>query len=115
MFVYYHPSVSRQLSHSMNQLRPVKHKTGNVQRPLSLTFVALWCVGRDVSEDIRASAIGAIGNWIRLMPSMFLVDNYLKYLAWALSDKACGCLPSDAAPLPLVGISGAGLTAVRPA
>ena len=44
---------------------------------------------RDVSEDIRASAIGAIGNWIKLMPSMFLVDNYLKYLAWALSDKAC--------------------------
>ena len=52
--------------------------------------LALWDVGRDVSEDIRASAIGAIGNWIRLMPSMFLVDNYLKYLAWALSDKARG-------------------------
>ncbi len=42
---------------------------------------------RDVSEDIRASAIGAIGQWIKLLPSMFLVDNYLKYLAWALSDK----------------------------
>jgi cohesin complex subunit SA-1/2 len=44
-------------------------------------------VCRDVSEDIRASAIGAIGQWIKLLPSMFLVDNYLKYLAWALSDK----------------------------
>lgn len=31
--------------------------------------------------------IVGIGNWIELLPSMFLQDAYLKYLAWALSDK----------------------------
>lgn len=43
---------------------------------------------RDVSEDIRAAVITAIGQWIALLPSTFLSDMYLKYLAWALSDKA---------------------------
>ena len=56
-------------------------------------------VRRDVSEDIRASAIGAIGQWIKLLPSMFLVDNYLKYLAWALSDKACRVSANLSLPL----------------
>lgn len=42
---------------------------------------------RDVSEEIRGEVIGGIGLWIKKMPSMFLNDSYLKYLAWALSDK----------------------------
>ena len=42
---------------------------------------------RDVAEGIRATVISAIGDWICLMPAMFLNDMYLKYLAWALSDK----------------------------
>ena len=74
-------------------------------RPLCIAHLSACNAGRDVSEDIRASAIGAIGNWIRLMPSMFLVDNYLKYLAWALSDKACSYLPLNTALLPVLGNS----------
>ena len=31
--------------------------------------------------------ISAIGQWIMMLPSIFLSDMYLKYLAWALSDK----------------------------
>jgi hypothetical protein len=42
---------------------------------------------RDVSEEIRAVIIVGIGQWIALMPSIYLVDTHLKYLAWALSDK----------------------------
>ena len=42
---------------------------------------------RDVSEEIRAVIIVGIGQWIALMPSVYLVDTHLKYLAWALSDK----------------------------
>jgi len=44
---------------------------------------------RDVSEEIRAGVIASIGQWITLLPSTFLSDSYLKYLAWALSDKVC--------------------------
>ncbi len=42
---------------------------------------------RDISEEVRSVVIVGIGNWIELLPSMFLQDAYLKYLAWALSDK----------------------------
>lgn len=37
--------------------------------------------------------IDGIGSWVRLHPSAFLTDQYLKYIAWALSDKASmdGC------------------------
>ena len=42
---------------------------------------------RDVCEEVRASVIADIGAFIRLDPSQYLQDNYLKYLAWALSDK----------------------------
>lgn len=34
--------------------------------------------------------IEGIGSWVRLHPSVFLTDQYLKYIAWALSDKARG-------------------------
>ena len=43
---------------------------------------------RDVSEDIRSIVIEAIGEWVEALPSEFLGDSYLKYLAWALSDRA---------------------------
>lgn len=48
---------------------------------------------RDCSEEIRATVIDGIGSWVRLHPSAFLTDQYLKYIAWALSDKASmdGC------------------------
>lgn len=42
---------------------------------------------RDVSEEIRAAVIEGIGNWTTMLPSDFLQDSYLKYIAWALSDK----------------------------
>ena len=60
---------------------------------------ALPC--RDCSEEIRATVIEGIGAWVRLHPAAFLTDQYLKYIAWALSDKvrrrgpplrsACAC------------------------
>lgn len=40
-----------------------------------------------MSEDIRAIVIEAIGGWVDALPSEFLSDSYLKYLAWALSDR----------------------------
>lgn len=46
------------------------------------------CECRDVSDEIRAIVIEAIGSWVVALPSEFLSDSYLKYLAWALSDRA---------------------------
>ena len=46
-----------------------------------------WCRYRDVCEEVRASVIEGIGHWVKMMPSTFMQDSYLKYLAWALSDK----------------------------
>jgi hypothetical protein len=43
-----------------------------------------------VSEDIRVVVIEAIGDWVAALPAEFLADAYLKYLAWALSDRAPG-------------------------
>ena len=35
--------------------------------------------------------IEGVGSWARLQPATFLTDHYLKYIAWALSDKVrCG-------------------------
>lgn len=42
---------------------------------------------RDVDSEIRAFIIDGIGRWMNLYPSTFLSATYLKYLAWALSDK----------------------------
>lgn len=35
--------------------------------------------------------VEGIGTWVRLHPAAFLTDQYLKYIAWALSDKVGGC------------------------
>lgn len=42
---------------------------------------------RDIHEEIRAMVITTIGNWCEELPSEFLGDMYLKYLAWAMSDR----------------------------
>ena len=42
---------------------------------------------RDVADEVRTVVIEGIGRWIQLLPSEFLDDKYLKYIAWALSDK----------------------------
>jgi cohesin complex subunit SA-1/2 len=42
---------------------------------------------RDVCPEVRATVVEGIGRWVRLLPATFLSDTYLKYLAWALSDR----------------------------
>lgn len=47
---------------------------------------------RDVADEIRACVIVHISKWIAAMPERFLDNRYLKFVAWALSDKvARGC------------------------
>lgn len=42
---------------------------------------------RDVAEEVRATVIANIGKWVGSMPEKFLENYYLKFVAWALSDK----------------------------
>ena len=42
---------------------------------------------RDVCPDVRASVVSAVGAWIRLDPATYLSEHYLKYVAWAMSDR----------------------------
>eukprot|EP01045_Picozoa_sp_COSAG04_P008630 COSAG04_NODE_482_length_13604_cov_19.290707_8_plen_1020_part_00 len=43
---------------------------------------------RDVSDKIRVLCLDKIGRFILEYPSVFLQDNYLKYLGWQLYDKS---------------------------
>ena len=42
---------------------------------------------RDIDGEIRLVVVSAIGLWMSLLPATFLSATYLKYIAWALSDK----------------------------
>lgn len=42
---------------------------------------------RDISGEIRAVVISGLGDWIAAHPAAYLHDGYLKYIAWALSDR----------------------------
>lgn len=53
-------------------------------------YIIFWlgdCRFRDKDEEIRAVVIDGVGNWAHLYPAVYLRDLYLKYLAWALSDR----------------------------
>jgi hypothetical protein len=43
---------------------------------------------RDTEAGIRSDCISSMGSWITGYPAFFLKDYYLKYLGWALNDKA---------------------------
>lgn len=45
---------------------------------------------RDVSPEIRAISVTALGSWTMAYPDHFLEDRYIKYLGWLLSDKDPG-------------------------
>ena len=42
---------------------------------------------RDIDVEIRSVIVQNLGSWMVLYPTVFLSSTYLKYLAWALSDK----------------------------
>eukprot|EP00210_Caulerpa_lentillifera_P005341 g5104.t1 len=42
---------------------------------------------RDVCESVRSTVTETIAQWCHTLPSSFLNDQYLKYIAWPLSDK----------------------------
>lgn len=43
---------------------------------------------RDLDPALRCTVIRSVGAWVLQRPQDFLQDNFLRYLAWALSDAA---------------------------
>lgn len=43
---------------------------------------------RDIDAKIRAECIEALGNWICILPTVYMSPEYLRYLGWLLSDVA---------------------------
>lgn len=42
---------------------------------------------RDIDSEIRLAVVQGVGHWMQLVPATFLTPGYLKYIAWAVSDK----------------------------
>ncbi|GLI62799.1 hypothetical protein VaNZ11_005547 [Volvox africanus] len=77
-------SLQRQAEAAQSQARQLKSL-------LETTFTAVFAVRfRDVGPEIRAVVVDLVGRWIGLLPATFMVDQYLKYVAWALSDRDAG-------------------------
>ncbi|GIL69417.1 hypothetical protein Vretifemale_362 [Volvox reticuliferus] len=77
-------SLQRQAEAAQSQSRQLKSL-------LETTFTAVFAVRfRDVGPEIRAVVVDQVGRWIGLLPATFMVDQYLKYVAWALSDRDAG-------------------------
>ncbi|KAA8634993.1 hypothetical protein SMACR_03947 [Sordaria macrospora] len=41
---------------------------------------------RDIDAKIRTECVEALGNWIWMLPTVFMEPEYLRYLGWMLSD-----------------------------
>jgi cohesin complex subunit SA-1/2 len=54
---------------------------------------------RDVDPEVRHSVVEGLGRWMLLLPASFLSSAYLKYVAWALSDRDAGVRGAAAAAL----------------
>ncbi len=51
---------------------------------------------RDVNERVRADCMEGLGFFVETYPSMFLRDQFVKYLGWMLYDKAAAVRASAA-------------------
>lgn len=41
----------------------------------------------DVLPEIRSICVEELALWMKLYPSVFLTDSYLKYMGWMMNDK----------------------------
>ena len=78
---------TRQCISSLRTVEKCHRLVNDLKDMVNTLFQAIFAQRfRDVAPPIRAVVIGGIGAWVHAMPSMFMNDQYLKYLAWALSD-----------------------------
>lgn len=61
---------------------------GEFERYVDVLFSSVYTNRfRDVDAEVRSFVVEGLGRWMVLHPSTYLTPEYLKYLAWALSDR----------------------------
>ena len=76
-------SFQKVIERSHSQVTSLKASVNNIFQAVSAHRF------RDVAPEIRALVIEGIADWTSSLPAHFLQDQYLKYVAWALSDRVC--------------------------
>lgn len=76
-------SFQKVIERSHSQVTSLKASVNNIFQAVSAHRF------RDVAPDIRTLVIEGIAHWTSSLPADFLQDQYLKYVAWALSDRVC--------------------------
>ena len=79
-------SFQKVIERSHSQVTSLKASVNNIFQAVSAHRF------RDVAPEIRALVIEGIAHWTKSLPADFLQDQFLKYVAWALSDRVCGLL-----------------------
>lgn len=80
-------SFQKVIDRSHSQITSLKTSVSNIFQAVSAKRF------RDVAPEIRAVVIEGIADWTSSLPAEFLQDQYLKYVAWALSDRvSCSSL-----------------------
>ena len=74
-------SFQKVIDHSHSQFTSLKASVSNIFQAVSAKRF------RDVAPEIRGVVIEGIADWTCSLPAEFLQDQYLKYIAWALSDR----------------------------
>ncbi len=91
-------SFQKVIERSHSQVTSLKASVNNIFQAVSAKRF------RDVAPDIRALVIQGIAHWTTSLPADFLQDRYLKYVAWALSDRVINTAVSHATAIsPLHG------------
>lgn len=71
--------------------RQVQRATADIQELLAYVDSIFQSVFmnrfRDIDSEIRLAVVSGVGRWMQLLPATFLTATYLKYTAWAVSDK----------------------------
>ena len=71
------------------QAAELHRQAGDARAALAAIFQGVAAARfRDVCPEVRATVIAAIGAWVARDPAAHMGDAMLKYLAWALSDRA---------------------------
>ncbi|KAL3143333.1 hypothetical protein ABBQ38_002169 [Trebouxia sp. C0009 RCD-2024] len=74
-------SFQKVIERSHSQVTSLKASVNNIFQAVSAHRF------RDVAPEIRTLVIEGIAHWTSSLPADFLQDQYLKYVAWALSDR----------------------------
>ncbi len=78
---------AKSLKHQIDSLKRTSDELEHIIESVFINSIFMHRY-RDSNMYIRAECLKALGRMAIIRPDLFLVDKYLKYLGWMLSDKA---------------------------